>query len=63
MKNYYSTVNEVVTTFSDISENGFMETITVHFEKPTENGFSFADYELPTRALKKCVGSLDERFL
>ena len=48
MKNYYSTINHVVLTFSDIKTNtdGF-ETILARFERPNENGFDFAEWKLP----------------
>lgn len=64
MKNYYSTVNDIVMTFSDIEEiNGFDE-ITVRFERPREDGgFDFAEGKLPENIFLKCYGfSEDELF-
>ena len=59
MKNYYSTVAGVVTTFSNIKTNWVYETIDVRFEK----GSAFAEYELPSRRLKTCSGfNEDELF-
>ena len=63
MKNYYSTVEEIVTTFSDISIDNFSESIMVRFEKPIDTGFAFAEYRLPSRVNIKCYGfSEDELF-
>ena len=44
MKNYYSTIDNIVLTFSDIEEDstGF-ETITFRFERPNDKGFDFAE--------------------
>ena len=49
MKHHYSTVDEIVTTFSDIyssEKNG--ESILVYFERPSKNGFDIAEYLLPS---------------
>lgn len=42
MTNYYSTINEVVLTFSNISRNkdGFAS-IVARFERPNATGFDF----------------------
>lgn len=44
MKNYYSTIDGIVLTFSDIEEdsNGF-DSITFRFERANDSGFDFAD--------------------
>ena len=49
MKHHYSTVDEIVTTFSDIyssEKNG--ESILVYFERPSKNGVDIAEYLLPS---------------
>ncbi len=63
MKNYYSTVDGIVTTFSDVSVENFSESIIVRFERNIENCFAFAEYRLPSRTNIKCCGfSEDELF-
>ena len=42
MKNYYSTVDNIVLTFSDIEEKNGFDEITVYFERPNNDGFDFA---------------------
>ena len=44
MKNYYSTIDNIVLTFSDVEEdkNGF-DSITFRFERTNDNGFDFAE--------------------
>lgn len=48
MSNYYSTINEVVLTFSNIQRNdkGF-ETIIARFERSNEHGFDYSEWKLP----------------
>lgn len=63
MKNYYSTVNSIVLTFSDIEEiNGFDE-ITVYFERAGENGFDFAEGRLPENMFYKSYGFSEDELL
>ena len=38
---YYSTVNDIVMTHSEILEKDGFDIVKVHFERPTENGFDF----------------------
>ena len=38
MKNYYSTVDNIVLTFSDIEEKNGFDEITVYFERPNYDG-------------------------
>lgn len=47
MTNYYSTINEVVLTFSNISRNkdGFAS-IVACFERPNATGFDFSEWQL-----------------
>lgn len=64
MKNYYSTVDNIVLTFSDVEEvNGFDE-ITVYFERPNENGgFDFAEGKLPENQFYKCFGFSEDELM
>ena len=36
------------------------ESITVHLERPTENGFDIAEYVLPVCYCKKCMGFTED---
>lgn len=56
MKNYYSTLDDVVMTFSDIEEKSGFDEISVYFERPNENGFDFAEGKLPNNMLYKSYG-------
>ena len=41
-----------------------LESITVHLERPSENGFDIAEYVLPACVLKKCMGfNEDEEYV
>ena len=48
MKNYYSTIDGIRLTFSDIEEDkdGF-DVITFYFERENATGFDFAEGKLP----------------
>ena len=64
MKNYYSTINQVVLTFSDIrtNENGF-ETILARFERPNEKGFDFSEWKLPCACNIKSYGFSEDEIM
>lgn len=49
MKNYYSTLDNIVLTFSNIEEKNGFEEITVHFERANDGGFGFAEGKLPEK--------------
>ena len=63
MKNYYSTVDNVVMTFSDIEEKNGFDEITVYFERPNENGFDFAEGKLPNNLFYKSYGFSQEELM
>lgn len=64
MKNYYSTVDNIVLTFSDIEEKNGFDEITVYFERPNENGgFDFAEGKLPNNMFYKCFGFSEDELL
>ena len=56
MKNYYSTVDDVVLTFSNIEERNGFDEISVRFERATKNGFDFAEGKLPDNQFYKTYG-------
>lgn len=70
MTSYYSTINEVVLTFSNISRNkdGFAS-IVARFERPNATGFDFSEWQLPCIANTKAFGfseddiMMQERYL
>lgn len=64
MLNYYSTINEVILTFSNIQKNekGF-ETILARFERPNKSGFDFSEWKLPCIANIKSFGFSEEEIM
>ena len=63
MKNYYSTVNNIVLTFSDIEEKNGFDEITVYFERPNESGFDFAEGRLPENQFYKSYGFSEDELI
>ena len=53
---YYSTVNDIVMTHSEILEKDGFDIVKVHFERPNENGFDFLDITLPGEIVYKSFG-------
>lgn len=63
MKNYYSKIDEVTLTFSDIEEvNGF-DSIIFRFERPNDKGFDFAEGKLPENIFYKSYGFSEDELL
>ena len=64
MKNYYSTIDEVVLTFSEVQEdeNGFAS-IMARFERPNESGFDFSEWKLPILYNSKAYGFSEDELL
>lgn len=64
MNNYYSTIDEIVLTFSNIEEdeNGF-DSITFRFERPNDNGFDFAEGKLPENQVYKSYGFSEDELM
>lgn len=62
MKYFFSEIDEVTLTFSDIhATRDGMEFIRIYFEAPTEDGFNFLESSLPALNVKKSFGfSQDE---
>lgn len=57
MKYFFSEIDEVTLTFSDIhATRDGMEFIRIYFEYPTEDGFNFLESTLPTLNVKKSSG-------
>ena len=63
MKNYYSTVDNVVLTFSDIEEKNGFDEIIVYFERPNKNGFDFAEGRLPENQFYKSFGFSEDELI
>ena len=63
MKHHYSTINGIVTTFSDIHQSAQKgESILVYMERAAENGFDTAEILLPSISFVSYSGfSEDER--
>lgn len=64
MKNYYSTIDGIILTFSDIEEDkdGF-DIITFHFERENQTGFDFAEGCLPENRIYKTCGFTEDELL
>ncbi len=57
MKNFYSEIDEITLTFSNIhTTHDGMEYIRIYFERPTENGFDFLESTIPSLNVKECSG-------
>ena len=63
MKYYYSTVNGVILTHSELVLKDNQRVVYTRFERPNENGFDFAEGTLPFCTFTKTYGfSEDELF-
>ena len=64
MRNYYSTIDETVLTFSNVEEdkNGF-DSITFRFERPNNTGFDFAEGKLPENQVYKSYGFSEDELM
>ena len=63
MKHYYSTVNDIVLTHSDMLFENHSRRVLVRFERANGNGFDFAEGVLPECVFTKLSGfSEDELF-
>ncbi|MBQ7453601.1 MAG: hypothetical protein IJS69_00890 [Selenomonadaceae bacterium] len=57
MKYFFSEIDEITLTFSDIKTNGDgMEYIRIYFEHPNANGFDFLESSLPALNIKNSFG-------
>ena len=57
MKHFYSEINDVTLTFSDIHETmDGMEYIRIYFERPNKEGFDFLESALPSLEIQKAYG-------
>ena len=64
MKNYYSTIDGIRLTFSDIEEDkdGF-DVITFYFERENAIGFDFAEGKLLENRIYKSCGFTEDELL
>lgn len=57
MKHFFSEIDDVTLTFSDIHVNRYgMEYIRIYFERPNKNGFDFMESALPMLNVKASSG-------
>ena len=57
MKHFYSEIDEITLTFSDIHINrDGMEYIRIYFERPNENGFDYLESTIPSLNVKETSG-------
>lgn len=64
MKNYYSTIDEVVLTFSDVqrTSDGF-DFLEAYFEKPKDGGFLYSKWILPDFKCTNSFGFSEDEIL
>lgn len=64
MKHYYSTVDGIILTFSDIEEDrdGF-DSIVFRFERANDSGFDFAEGKLPENQIYKSYGFSEDELM
>lgn len=60
---YYSTVNNVTMTHSEVLEEKNIDYISVHFERPNENGFDFLDIKLPGEFVRSSFGFSEDEIM
>ena len=60
---YYSTVNNIITTHSDLQEKDGFDIVKVHFERPNDNGFDFLDLTFPGEIVYKSFGFSEDEIL
>ena len=61
---YYSTVDDIVLTFSKIHKNGIFDEIDFRFERPNGKGsFDFAEGKLPNNVFFKTYGFSEDELL
>lgn len=60
MKYFFSEIDEVTLTFSDIHNRAGMEFIRIYFERPNSNGFDFLESTLPSLRIKSSAGFTNE---
>jgi len=63
MKNYYSTMDDIVLTFSNIEKVNEFDSITVLFERTNKNGFDFAEGKLPNNIFYKSYGFSEDELM
>ncbi len=56
LKNHYSTVNDVILTYGEITETNYLETLEIEFEQPTEKGYKIARMLLPAYDWQTLIG-------
>lgn len=60
---YYSTVNGVVLTHSNIKEKDFSQFVEVYFERARNGGFDFAQGRIPDFSFQKSCGFNEDELL
>ena len=63
MKHYYSTVDSIVLTHSDLVTENNGRRVFVRFERPNEKGFDFAEGVLPENTFVKTYGFSEDELL
>ena len=60
---YYSTVNNIILTHSDVIEENGMDVVNIRFERPNKTGFDFAEGKIPLFLFQKTFGFNEDELL
>ena len=63
MKNYYSTVNNIRCSFSDVEEDNGFDEITVSFERNIDSEISYAEGKLPDCEIYNNIGFSEDNLI
>lgn len=60
---YYSTLNEITTSHSEVLQENEFDYIKVHFERPNTSGFDFLDLKMPGAFTINAFGFSEDEIL
>lgn len=63
MKNYYSTVDGIVLTYSDITDDNDLDIMQIRFERANDSGFDFAEGTIPHFTFQKTYGFSEDELM
>lgn len=63
MSYYYSTVNGITMSHSEVLDKNGFESVMTHFERPNNSGFDFLDIELPGMIIIRSFGFSEDEIM
>lgn len=63
MMYYYSTVDNIVMTHSEIIEEDGFDFVNIHFERPNESSFDFLDLKIPGGTVSRSFGFSEDEII